>query len=94
MMRICANAAKRSRMIASATSTLRVRGLDVDEAAASAPPPMKPSAQKNAANGRRIQRGTNAPESRQIAPATSATSDGESANQSTDGVSIIGSASA
>ena len=33
----------------------------------------------------------NAPESRQIAPATSAARDGESANQSTDGVLITGS---
>ena len=32
----------------------------------------------------------NAPESRQIARRTSAASDGESANQSTDGVSITG----
>ena len=49
---------------------------------------MKPSAQKNAAKGRRIQRGMNAPESRQIAAAPSAASDGEIANQSTDGVLI------
>ena len=55
---------------------------------------MKPSAQKNAANGRRIQRGMNAPESRQIAAAPSAARDGESANQSTDGWLITGSAPA
>ena len=52
---------------------------------------MKPSAQMNAAKGRSSQRGTNTAESRQIAAAPSATSEGESANQSTDGVSIIGS---
>ena len=44
----------------------------------------------NAAKGRSSQRGTKTAESRQIAAAPSETSEGESANQSTDGVSIIG----
>ena len=44
----------------------------------------------NATNGRSSQRGMSTPQSRQIAAAPSATSEGESANQSTDGVSIIG----
>ena len=52
-------------------------------------PPTNPSAQTNAAKGRSSQRGVSTAESRQIAAAPSATSEGESANQSTDGVSIM-----
>src|SRR6266508_6968505 len=52
-------------------------------------PAMNPRAQTKAANGRRSQRGRRTPERRQTAAAPSATSEGEIANQSTDGVWIM-----
>jgi hypothetical protein len=88
-MIIWVKAPRRSRRTASATTPC-ASGLFQKSSAARTNPPAKPSAEAKAVSGRIQARGTSTADSRATPAAPSIANSGESANQSTDGVSIMG----